>query len=118
MDPTTFSIRRNGDVDLVFEGVCLVDLHSRMSDDQDYWTEIRIYRTTSNRYVAEMVGVSGKGERPRINVSVLDSPDGLRDALKRKPKEKPAYLTELAIEALQTAAEVDPTVHAALVEHI
>lgn len=115
---TTFSVKRNGNVDLVFDGVCLVDLTSRTTDDQEYWTEIRIYHTTTDKWVAEMVGRSALGEKSRINVTVLDDPYGLRDALKRKPAGEEPYLTSFSLAALKKAATVDPAVNAALGERI
>lgn len=120
METQTFTVKRNGGVDLVFEGVCLVDLHSRMNDEQQFWTEIRIYRTLRGQYVAESVGKNGQGTTPdRRNVTVLDDPSGLAEALKRRVKPpKTPYLTELAVEALEEAGKADHAIAATLVERI
>lgn len=119
----TYRVPRNGDVDLVFTGECLVDM-SGEQPDKDYWTEIRIWRTNSGKYVAEMVGKSALGDPDRRNVTVVEDPADLRDALKRRrrgPGEKsakPVYLTDFARQALTIAATVDPAVGAALQETI
>lgn len=118
-----FNISRKGDVDLAFDGECLVDASSK-KEGAKYWTEIRIYRTDSGFYVAEMVGKSALGDPDRRNVTVVDKPADLRDALKRRrraqgePSALPVYLTDFARDALQAAARVDPAVSAALQEHI
>lgn len=120
----TFRIRRNGDVDVVFDGECLVDASSR-EGNQTFWTELRIYRTATGRYVAEMVGRSANpADGERRNVSVVDNPADLRQAVmrrKRKPGEAtatPAYLTDFAFNALRAAAKVERAVGAALEEHL
>ena len=120
---THFVIERAGDVDLAFDGECLIDVSSR-KPGQDYWTEIRIYRTDSGKYVSEHVGCSALGERDRRNVQVVDDPAQLREALKRRKKApgetvaKPAYLTDFALSVLEDAADIDPAIAAALEERI
>lgn len=118
-----FRIPRNRDVDLVFDGECLVDASSQRGG-ANYWTEIRIYRSDSGRYVTEMVGKSALGDPDRRNVTVVDDPADLRNALKRRRREKgeatasAVYLTDFARQAIADAAEVDPAVAAALEERI
>lgn len=118
-----FRIPRNGDVDLVFTGTLLVERSSHQAG-ADYWTEIRVYRTGSGKYVAEMVGKSGLGDPDRRNVTVVDDPAALRDALKRRRRAagetsaRPMYLTDFARDALALAAKADPAIAAALQERI
>jgi hypothetical protein len=118
-----FRIPRNGDVDLSFTGTLLVERSSH-KEGADYWTEIRVWRTDSGKYVAEMVGKSALGDPDRRNVTVVDDPAELRDALKRRRRgageasAKPMYLTDFARDALALAARVDPAVAAALQERI
>ena len=118
-----FHIPRSGDVDLVFDGVCLVDV-STYQPGKAYWTEIRIFRTNAGKYVAEAVGRSDAGDRDRRNVAVVDDPADLRTALKRRKRApgevsaKPAYLTDFAISALRLAATIDPRVAAATQERV
>jgi hypothetical protein len=118
-----YRIPRPRDVDLVFDGECLVDVSNRR-DGADYWTEIRIFRTGTGKYVAEMVGKSALGDPDRRNITVVDDPAELREALKRRRRAKgeesakPVYLTHFARDALIEAARRDPAVSAALEERI
>ena len=125
---TAYRLTRAGDVDLEFTGECLADTSSRERADQPRWSEVRIYRTDSGKYVTEMIGRSiVPGEIDRINVQVVDQPDGIRAALARKGDNRYTkvpgnpnrpYLTELAIEAMEAAGERDEAIKATLVERI
>jgi hypothetical protein len=117
---TTFTLTRPGDVDLVFDGELLADLTSRDHPDQERWTEVRIYRTASGKYVAEQVGKSTvDGERDRGNVRVVDDASHLPGALKRKMRGKGTpYLTDLAFQALEEAGTKDEAIAETLTERI
>lgn len=125
---SAFRLTRAGAVDLEFTGECLADLSSRESNTQPRWSEVRIYRTESGKYVTEMVGRSiVPGEIDRINVQVVEQAEGIREALARKGDNRHTkvpgnpnrpYLTELAIEAMQAAGEKDEAIAATLVERI
>lgn len=118
---TEYRVRRAGDVDLVFEGECLADVSSR-EPSSTRWSEVRIYRTDSNRYVTETVGRSvlvrpdGTPEDDFFTVRVVDSADKVKSALKRRDEIE--YLTNLALEALEIAAETDKDIARSLVERI
>lgn len=113
---TTYRIERDGELDLSFDGELLADLSSRDSDEQDRWTEIRIYRTTTGKYVTEVIGRSVMdGEHDRIDVQVHHRAEDVPDGLRRTRKN---YLTKLVLDALDDAATQDPALRAANVENI
>lgn len=108
----TFRIPRPGQVDLAFNGTLLTDQSSQ--DDRPRWTEIRIYRTESGKWVTEQVGRSEvRGEVDRYAVAVCDTPVTVRTSLQPN-----GYLTELALEALDRAAEADPDLGAITTEWV
>lgn len=110
-----FRLERTGALDIEFEGSVLADLSSR-EDDADRWTEIRIYKSSTGRYVTEVIGRTiVPGERDRVDVRVVELPEDLPVALQRQPR---GYLTLLAREALDVAAEHDPTIRPAVTERI
>lgn len=121
----TFSLRRAGDVDLVFDGVCLVDVSSRKGQRQQNWTEIRIYRVVDGRYVTEVIGKTAvRDQTDRIKVTVVDAAADVMEALKRVadgrtelPKGT-TYLTSFALDALQQAAIQDEALAVTLVERL
>lgn len=122
-----FRIERDGNLDLAFNGEKLADISSREPGEAPplegqplpgfhRWTEIRIYRTSTGKYVTEMIGRSiVDGERDRIDVRVHHQPGDVPDGLRRQPKN---YLTKLALEALDEAAENDPALRGIVVEEI
>lgn len=111
-----FRVERTEDVPLEFTGELLVDVDSK--DDRPRWQEIRIYRTDSGKYVTEVVGRSSvPGERTFITVQVHDDPADVRIGLYRKQNGR-RYLSDLAFEALEGAAEVDPALKQTLVERL
>jgi hypothetical protein len=112
---THFRIERTGSLDLEFEGMLLADISSR-EEASPRWTEIRIYRTSRGSYVTEMIGATTvPGERERRDVKVLNDPTEIPEALKRQPR---GYLTILALEALDLAAEKDPALRPVATERI
>src|SRR4051812_41381294 len=98
-------IHRSGEVDLMFEGELLADLSSRQ-ERRPRWQEVRIYRTATGKWVTELVGRSiVGGERDRVRVTVCDTATEVRDSLRRRAEN--GYLTDLALDALATAATAD-----------
>lgn len=113
---TEYRLPRAGDVDLIFTGECLADVDSK-EPHSTRWSEVRIYRTDSHRYVTETVGRSTLDhEVDFFTVRVVDSADQVKVALKRRDEIE--YLTNLAIEALEIAAESDPDIARSMVERI
>lgn len=104
---TVYQIPRTGDVDLLVEGRLLAEGDS-WRQGSERWTEIRIYRTVTDRWVTEMVGRSTvRGETDRRTVVVHDDVSTIREGLKREG-DQGVYLTRLAQDTLATAAENDP----------
>jgi hypothetical protein len=101
-------LERQGEVDLMFNGDLLVDLSS-YEPGKLRWTTIQIWRTDRGRYVARQIGKStAAGEIDRTAVTVCDTPLEVRQSLQRRARRHmPPYLTDLALEALELAAEVD-----------
>lgn len=113
---TEYRVHRAGDVDLVFEGALLADVTSQ-EHSSTRWSEVRIYRTDSNKYVTETVGRSNlPHEVDFYTVRVVDTAAEVKVALKRR--DEITYLTNLAMEALEIAAETDPDIARSLVERI
>lgn len=112
----TFRLQRAGEVDLVFEGECLTFQSSQESERQTHWTEIRIYRTTTGKYVAETIGrTTISGQHDRRTVRVVEDPADLREALRIR---NAWYLTDLALDALADAGRKDEKIAAATPEKI
>lgn len=124
----TYRLTRAGAVDLVFEGECLADVSSRDGSAQQRWSEVRIYRTASGRYVTGMTGRSVvPGEVDRIDVKVVERAEEIGAALSRRGNDRNTvnpgdpnrpYLTELALEAMALAGEQDDAIAAVLVERV
>lgn len=113
---TTFRLPRPAAVDIAFEGELLADATS--DEGQDRWQEIRVYSTTTDRWVVERVGRSRRrGEVDKPEAFVCDSPDTVRAALQSKEPGR-TYLTNLAYDALTDAADKDPRLAPALVETV
>jgi hypothetical protein len=117
---TQHKVPRNNDVDLVFDGELLADVTSEETGKK-HWTEIRIYRTESGKFVTEMIGVTTvEGQYDRVNVNWYENPADVRKGLLR-PRDGQTgefYLTVLAEEAIQQAAKRYPELSAALEERI
>lgn len=115
----TFRLIRPATVDLVFNGELLADVSSKDDPGQTHWTEIRIYRTDSGKYVAETIGCSAvPSQRSRIVVRVVDSAEQVAKALERGDPKDRVYLTDLALDAIALAAKSDPALVAAGEERI
>lgn len=115
-----YRLPRPGQLDLAFEGVLLADISSRDEEHQERWSEIRIYKTSTEKYVTEMIGKSiVRGERDRVQIHVADTPAEVIEGLKRtRPSDGLRYLTNLGLEALDMAAEKDPALAPRTVEMI
>lgn len=113
-----YNLARDNNVDLSFDGTLLSDVSSR-TDSSPRWTEIRIYHTATDKFVCEIVGESlVSGEEPRRKAIVANTPKALRKSLERKNSEGVVYLTYLALDALDEAAERFPPIRGALVEAV
>lgn len=114
---SSFRVARHSERDLAFDGDLLADRTSHV-DGASRWTEVRIYRTDTGRYVAETVGVSTMpGEHNRMTVRVLDTAAEVPDALRMTSGGR-TYLTDLALDALDEAAAKDEALAAFVTERI
>lgn len=110
-----YRIERPGALDLEFDGQLLSNVSSREGTALR-WTEVRIYRTSTGRYVTEVVGRSvADGEKDRLDVKIVDNPQELPKALERQPG---GYLTMIALDALDDAADHDPAIRPVVTERI
>jgi hypothetical protein len=115
---STFHLARSGDVDVEFDGDLLADESSR-TGDQPRWTQVRIYRTASQKFVTEVIGKSAiPGETDRPTVIVHNDTDTIRAALMRPRKDGPPYLTDTAFNALYSAGQKDHRIMSVLTDHI
>lgn len=112
---TLYRIERSGALDLEFDGELLADVSSRLDKKAPRWTEVRIFKTSTGRYVTEVLGLSEmRGERERREVHVVEDAAGVIKALHRKSDDgNREYLTKTALDALDEAALKDPTLRPA-----
>jgi ribosomal protein S28E/S33 len=120
--PREYTVNRPQDVALVFEGDLLAAQSSAYPGAQR-WLETNIYRTTSGRYVTEMIGKTRvQGELDKVTVNVYDNPADVRLGFLRTrhsgPHKGQQYLTVQAEETIRAAADLDPALNDALVERI
>lgn len=116
--PTNFTVERHADVPLEFAGTILADLTTREDESQTHWTELRLFKTDSGKYVVESVGCTTvPGQHPLIKVDVCDDARAVRFALTRHDKGR-KYMTDLALEAIDVAAQIEPALKDALTERI
>lgn len=121
----SFRLRRIGAVDLSFDGTLLGEATTRQRGDSR-WLDLRIYRTSTGRYVIEEAGATTDDPRPRAAVTVVDGPTGVRRALTKQGEPRdPAragetveYLTNVALDALDEAADRDPAIAEVIVDTI
>jgi hypothetical protein len=98
-----YRLARPGELDLVFDGVLLAEVTSRCDADVPMWTELRLYRTASQRYVAESVSFV-LGDPDRVVVRIADDVSGIVTALDRTQADGFPSLRWLGPEALERAS--------------
>lgn len=121
---TTYRLQRLADVDLEFDGEMLAEesTHDPAAGDLQRWQEVRIYRTSSGRWVVERTGKSSHpGEVDRPTVDVCESPAAVRAAMTFEHHTRSgtrSYVTDVCYEALRAASTVDPRLNEALIERV
>lgn len=120
MQPVT--LQRHADVPLSFEGELIAEVSSE-EDGNDRWEELRIWRTSSDRvpWVVQRIGKSTRrDEVDVIHTFRCKSELMVRNKLKKQDSRQRDrwYMTDLSIQALETAAEADPRLRTVLVEQI
>jgi hypothetical protein len=114
-----FRVYRPKDIDLLFDGELLAEVSSRESEEQDRWTEIRIYRTTSGKYVTEEIGRTTVPDEVDIwDTRVHEDPHGIVKALRRRRADGRHFFTYTTLEAFDQAIAADPSLAQVLVEKI
>lgn len=113
-----FRLERPGQVDLVFDGDLLSEV-STYERGKRRWVEIRIYKTTTDKWVVDVFAPSIiAGETNRTTVTVCDTAMDVRKALTRENREGVRYLTDTALDALEDAADKDPDLYDATIDTI
>lgn len=111
-----YRLERPGDVDLEIDAEIISFQSSRKRNPR--WTEIRIFRLAdeSKGWVTEMIGrTSHENERDLRTVTVCATPREVRESLRRREGE---YLIDIAVQAIEEAAEQDPRLAEAAVERL
>lgn len=104
-----FIVPRWRELPVEFDGEVLADVSSQ-DETSNRWQEIRIYRTTSGKFVTEVIGKSKfDNEHDIINVRVYRRPEQVVKGLYRKNNDR-TFLTDLALEALEIAGETVPEI--------
>lgn len=114
----TFTLKRDGDRSLVFEGE-LIGRGSSRRGDAPRWFEVHIYRTAGGVFV---IGGAGRsllpGETDRCWAETAETgPEAVR-LLTRKDDEGVEYLTRTARDALSQAAEADDRIRDAFLKRV
>lgn len=113
-----YRIPRVKNTDLVVDGELLCDLSSKHHGAQAQWSEIRIYKTYSGKWVTENVGRSiVPGERDKRQVKIHVNVDTVRSGVSRNDRNG-VYITTIGLQALQEAANKDPELLPTLEERI
>lgn len=108
----TYRLRRTNQSDLKFTGERLASVSTKAARTAR-WTEIRIYKTDTNRWVTEVVGKSIMDNEFDISkVTVSDTSEELRHSLLRTVDGR-TFMSDIALEALDAAAAADPTIESA-----
>lgn len=113
-----YRIPRIKNTDLILEGTILCDLSSKSHDAQAHWSEVRIYKTDSGKWVTESVGRSiVPGERDKRRVKIHASVDTVRSGISRNDRNG-VFITTIGLQALREAANKDPELLPTLEERI
>lgn len=109
---TTYRLRRDNLSDLQFSGRLLANVSTRTAK-MARWTEIRIYKTDTNRWVTEIVGKSSVSTEVDLSkVVVSDTSEELRHSLMRTVDSR-TFMSDIALIALDDAATADPSIQPA-----
>jgi len=118
-------IHRPNHVDLLFTGTLLSEVSSefdappRGETTRMRWQTVRLFRSVTGRYIIEEIGHSKfPHEKPFVKVCDLDTPADVRKFFVRVNKHQQSYLTDLAVQILEEAAENDPDMVSALTESV
>lgn len=114
----SFTLSRDGDRSLVFDGTLLGNASSERAD-APRWFEIAIYRTEAGRYVVAGSGRSRvEGESDRCWAYDYTEPGDVVRRLTRVDTEGVEYITRTARDALRAAAELDDGLRGAFLKRV
>lgn len=103
---TAFIIDRRNDRPLEFRGWLLAEQSSH-TEGALRWQEVRIWRTTTGKFVTQIIGRSiVEGEKDLPSVNVFDDAADVRHGLYRKHENR-EFMTDTAFAALEEAASND-----------
>lgn len=75
-------LERTGKADLTFKGRELAATTSNPDGIKERWTELKVFKTVSGKYVTQILGFSNiKGEVTRSTVDVADNPEDIPNLL-------------------------------------
>jgi hypothetical protein len=122
MDATTdvepmdlYEVKEKGGQSLSFHGELIGSATSQSERrPRARWSELRIYRTQSGRYVVEGVGrstIAGEVDRPWAHV--VDTPAGVVNSCHLTDADDIRYIPEMNRRALEEACEHDDDLRAA-----
>jgi hypothetical protein len=114
----SYRLSRVDQLDLEFDGEIIAEHATEPSNGR--WQELRVYRTSTDRWVVERVGCSTRpGEVALPRAYVCETPDDVRLALTfRSRTTRQQYVTSAGVELLHRAAEADPRLEEALAERV
>lgn len=76
------TLERTGKANLTFKGKELVTTTSNPDGAKQRWTEMKVFKTVSGKYVTQILGFSRvKGEVTRSTVNIADTPSEMQDIL-------------------------------------
>jgi len=102
-----YRIDRTNDIPLEFNGELLAEASSQGHGQEGRWTEYRVFRTSTGRYVVECVGrTTILHETDRVAADVAETANDLPAVLRAHRR----YLTHLAREVLTSAHSKDNSI--------
>ena len=114
----THTLKRDGDRNIVFDGVLLGEASSQRPDNQR-WFEARIFLTAGGSYVVAGAGKTAvEGETDRCWAVTCATGAEVVQALTRVDDDDVPYLTRTARDALTTAAERDDGIRDAFFDRV
>lgn len=114
-----YRLRRLANVDLEFDGDVIAHETSH-EPGKSRWTEVRIYRTTTDKWVTEVTGCSAvSGETARIQATACATPEEVVNSFRLwSDRRRKYYFTNICLDALDSAATADPRLAGAIREKV
>jgi len=111
-----YRLERNNSIPLTFDGWKVGGADSRQTSgvSKAAWSEVTIYRTTTNKWVVVQARRTAKPADDRAIIRVCEQPADVIAALTARE----GYLTKVGVAALTEAIDSDPDLEAAREERI